>query len=76
MTDVRNAPRGSESSLMFDGVAPVSAPTPKVDAAMLDAYAAPRPVAPVSSALFVAPAAPAFTMVGDAGEACGPDGCV
>lgn len=71
MTDVRNAPRGSENSLMFDGVATVSAPTPKVDAAMLDAYAAPR----AAGALFAAPAAPALTMVGGGGEACGPDGC-
>lgn len=71
MTDVRNALRGAESSLLFDGVAPVSAPTPKVDAAMLDAYAAPRPTA----SLFTAPAAPAFTMLGAGGEACGPDGC-
>ncbi|MGP7959474.1 hypothetical protein ACTVCO_01500 [Sanguibacter sp. A247] len=64
MTDVHTAPRGHENSLMFDGVAPVSAPTPRADAAMLDAFAAPRPAT-----------ASAFTMVGASGEACADGVC-
>lgn len=64
MTDVHTAPRGHENSLMFDGIAPVSTPTPRVDAAMLDAFAMPP-----------AATAAAFTMVGAAGEACADGVC-
>ena len=63
MTDPSAAPSGHENSLMFDGVAPVTSPTPRVDAAMLDAFAAP------------ATPAVGLAIVGDAGASCGPDGC-
>jgi len=71
MTDPSAAPRGHENSLMFDGVAPVTSPTPRVDAALLDAFAAPATPAvglPVGLPVGLA-------IVGDAGASCGPDGC-
>lgn len=61
MPDV-HTPRGHENSLTLDTPAPENPPAPS--------DTAPAP------GLFTAPVMPgAFAMIGDAGAACGPDGC-